>query len=166
MNRRKYILTFFVTMLLISPIIGLAQDINTNNLTTINYVDTALIKKHYKKVDTSRITIEFNRVTGIASFYSKILDGTLTSTGERYRNAKYTAASNFFKLNTLVRVTNLKNGMSVLVRINDRMHPNMMRKGRVIDLSQAAAKKLLFKSHGIVRVSIEALGYSKMNPTN
>jgi rare lipoprotein A (peptidoglycan hydrolase) len=46
------------------------------------------------------------------------------------------------------------------------MHPNMMRKGRVIDLSQAAAKKLLFKSHGIVRVSIEALGYSKMNPTN
>ncbi|MEY3874210.1 MAG: hypothetical protein RL363_931, partial [Bacteroidota bacterium] len=46
-------------MLLISPIIGLAQDINTNNLTTINYVDTALIKKHYKKVDTSRITIEF-----------------------------------------------------------------------------------------------------------
>jgi rare lipoprotein A (peptidoglycan hydrolase) len=166
MNMRKYIIPFFVTFLMASPIIGLAQDINTNNLTTINYIDSALIKKHYKKIDTSRITIEFNRVTGIASFYSKTLDGTLTSTGERYRNIKYTAASNFFKLNTLVRVTNLKNGKSVLVRINDHMHPNMMRKGRVVDLSQVAAKKLLFKSHGIVRVNVEALGYSKMNPTN
>lgn len=163
---RQYIIAIVVMLSMLSPKIGLAQDINTNNLTTINYVDSVLINKHYKKIDTNRITIEFNRVTGIASFYSKILDGTLTSTGERYRNAKYTAASNFFKLNTLVRVTNLKNGMSVVVRINDRMHPNMMRKGRVIDLSQVAAKKLLFKSHGIVRVNIEALGYSKMNPTN
>jgi rare lipoprotein A (peptidoglycan hydrolase) len=160
---RQYIVTIVI---MLSPIIGLAQDVNTNSLTTINYIDSILLKKHHKKIDTSRISIEFNRVTGIASFYSKILDGTLTSTGERYRNAKYTAASNFFKLNTLVRVTNLKNGMSVVVRINDHMHPDMMRKGRVIDLSQLAAKKLQFKSHGIVRVNVEALGYSKMNPTN
>lgn len=164
---RQKTVTILLTLLLSLPIVVIAQeDISTSNFTTINYLDSAFIKKHFKKIDTSRIKIDFNRVTGIASFYSKILDGTLTSTGERYKNAKYTAASNFFKLNTLVRVTNLKNGISVLVRINDRMHSNMMRKGRVIDLSQAAAKKLLFKSHGIVRVNVEALGYSKINPTN
>jgi rare lipoprotein A (peptidoglycan hydrolase) len=157
---------FFVCTTLLLPLLVFSQNLNTNNLTTSNYLDSAFIKKHKKKVDTSRIKVEFNRVKGIASFYSKILDGTLTSTGERYRNNKYTAASNFFKLNTLVRVTNLKNGTTVVVRINDRMHPNMMRKGRVIDLSQVAAKKLLFKSNGIVRVNVEALGYSKINPTN
>lgn len=157
---------FFLLLLLLSTKVVSAQELNTNNLSAVSYIDSALIKKHFKKIDTNRITIAFNRVTGIASFYSKILDGTLTSTGERYKNAKYTAASNFFKLNTLVRVTNLKNGMSVLVRINDRMHPSMMRKGRVIDLSQSAAKKLLLNSHGIVRVNVEALGFTKMNPTN
>ena len=157
---------FFVCTTLLLPLLVFSQNLNTNNLTTSNYLDSAFIKKHKKKIDTSRIKVEFNRVKGIASFYSKILDGTLTSTGERYRNNKYTAASNFFKLNTLVRVTNLKNGTTVVVRINDRMHPNMMRKGRVIDLSQVAAKKLLFKSNGIVRVNVEALGYSKINPTN
>jgi rare lipoprotein A len=51
-----------------------------------------------------------------------------------------------------------------MVRINDRMHPNMLRKGRVIDLSQSAAKQLAFKSKGLVKVSVDAIGYSKNNP--
>ncbi len=152
--------------LLLLPLVSIAQNNFTNSVTTINYLDSALIKKYHKKIDTSRITIEINRVQGIASFYSAYLNGTLTSTGERYRNVKYTAACNLFKLNTLVRVTNLKNGNTVLVRINDHMHPNMLRKGRVIDLSKAAAEKILHNSTGIVMVSIEALGYSKINPTN
>jgi rare lipoprotein A (peptidoglycan hydrolase) len=44
------------------------------------------------------------------------------------------------------------------------MHPNMLRKGRVIDLSQSAAKQLIFRSKGLVKVKIEAIGYSKKNP--
>lgn len=145
-----------------------AQNIYPNSLTTDNYLDSQLIKKYLKHIDTSRIKIELNRVTGIASFYSVGLDGTLTSTGERYRNKRYTAASNVFELNTLVRVTNLSNGKSVLVRINDHMHPNMLKKGRIIDLSVIAANKIAIKhnSVGIVRVSVEAIGYSKTNPKN
>jgi len=44
------------------------------------------------------------------------------------------------------------------------MHPNMLKKGRVIDLSQAAAKKLILNTKGIVKVTVEAIGYSKITP--
>ncbi len=94
-------------------------------------------------------------VRGIASFYSKSLDGTRTSTGEIYRHGKMTAASNHFKLNTWVRVTNLRNGRSIIVRINDHMHKKMSRRGRVIDLSRTAAKELSFVSSGLTRVKVE-----------
>ncbi len=153
-------------ILLLSPLCSMAQNVYSNTFTTINFLDSNAIIKYQKKIDTSRITIEINRVTGIASFYSAYLNGTLTSTGERYQNKKYTAACNLFKLNTLVRVTNKQNGSTILVRINDRMHPNMLKKGRVIDLSQSAAKKLFFKSSGVVEVVVEAIGYSQINPEN
>jgi rare lipoprotein A (peptidoglycan hydrolase) len=141
-----------------------AQQVYTSRLTTKNYLDSVNIKRHKYKIDTNRIKIEVNHIIGISSFYSSNLDGTLTSTGERFYNNKYTAACNLFKLNTIVRVTNIRNGKTVLVRINDRMHPNMLRKGRVIDLSQSAAKQLVFKSKGLVKVSVDAIGYSKKNP--
>ncbi len=141
-----------------------AQQIYTNTFTTENYLDSVNIKKFKKKIDTNRIKIEINHIEGISSFYSKNLNGTWTSTGEHYYNNKYTAACNLFKLNTIVRVTNMQNGKTVLVRINDRMHPNMLKKGRVIDLSQSAAKQLVFKSNGVVKVMVDAIGYSKTNP--
>jgi rare lipoprotein A len=97
---------------------------------------------------------KYQPVTGKASFYSKNLHGTKTSTGERYDNNKLTAASNHFKLNTWVRVTNISNGESVTVRINDRMHPKMAKRGRVIDLSRLAAIKLNFIEKGITQVQI------------
>lgn len=96
-------------------------------------------------------------VKGIASFYSRNLDGTLTATGEIYRNKKLTAASNNFKLNTWVLVTNLSNNKSVVVRINDRMHPRMKRKGRVVDMSGEAANILDYKKAGLTRVKVEPL---------
>ena len=98
-------------------------------------------------------------VTGIASFYSKNLDGTKTATGEYYRNAKLTAASNNYKLNTWVKVTNLSNDKFVIVRINDRMHPRMAKKGRVVDLSRAAAKELDFMKKGLTKVRVEPIDH-------
>ncbi len=154
----------FLFCFCIFGISGFAQQIYTNTLTTENYLDSVNIKKYKQKIDTSRIKIEINHIEGISSFYSKSLNGTWTSTGEHYYNNKYTAACNLLKLNTIVRVTNLKNGKTVLVRINDRMHPNMLKKGRVIDLSQSAAKQLVFKSNGLVKVMVDAIGYSKTNP--
>lgn len=141
-----------------------AQKIYPTSLTTINYLDTAAVKKYQKKIDTHRIKIELNHIKGIASFYSANFDGTLTATGEIFKNSNYTAACNLYKLNTLVRVTNMRNGKSVLVRINDRMHPNMLKLGRVVDLSTAAAQKIYLSSKGIVKVTLDAVGYSKINP--
>ena len=153
-----------VFLMLQSPKVASAQNIYPNTLTNANYLDSANIKRYKKWIDTSRIHIELNRITGIASFYSKSFDGTLTATGETFNNRKLTAACNLFKLNTIVRVTNLRTGSYVLVRINDRMHPKMLQKGRIIDLSQVASKRLIINSKGIIKVAIEAIGYSKTTP--
>ncbi len=98
-------------------------------------------------------------INGIASFYSANLDGTLTATGDRYRNNKLTAASNNFKLNTWVLVTNLRNQKSVIVIINDRMHPRMKKKGRVVDLSRAAARELDFMEQGLTKVKVQPVEF-------
>ena len=93
---------------------------------------------------------------GIASFYSPELEGTETATGEIFEHDGLTAASNNFKLNTWVKVTNLRNGKSVVVRINDRMHPKMAEKGRVVDLTLSAAKNIgLSLLAGLAKVKVE-----------
>lgn len=110
------------------------------------------------------VPVKPKTINGIASFYSKNLEGTETATGETFKHAKYTAASNNLPLNTWVRVTNLKNGKSVVVRINDRMHPRMAKKGRVIDLTIAAAKKIgLTSKIGLTKVSLEVIDKNEEN---
>ena len=106
------------------------------------------------KIDSVNAPV-YKTITGIASFYSSNLHGSKTSTGETYRHERNTAASNNFKLNTMVRVTNLENNKSVIVRINDHMHKRMAKKGRVVDLSRSAAKKLDFMKQGLTRVKVE-----------
>jgi rare lipoprotein A (peptidoglycan hydrolase) len=151
--------------MLLLPFFSIAQHLYlNNNLATENLLDSSYILLYQKKIDTHRIKIEINHVSGYASFYSKNLDSTLTATGEIFLNRKYTAASNIYKLNSIVRVTNLRNGRSVLVRINDRMHSNMLKKGRIIDLSQAASKRIRIRSIGIERVVVDGIRYSKSNP--
>lgn len=97
------------------------------------------------------------KLRGIASFYSLNLDGTKTATGEKFRNEKLTAASNNLPLNTWVKVTNQRNGNAVIIRINDRMHPRMAKKGRVVDLSYRAARILDFVDNGLAKVTVEEL---------
>lgn len=95
-------------------------------------------------------------ISGVASYYNKSFEGAKTATGETFRNASFTGASNNFPLNTWVRVTNLKNGKSVIVRINDRMHTKMSKKGRVVDLTTTAAKKIgLTSKIGLMKVSVQ-----------
>ncbi len=93
-------------------------------------------------------------LTGMASFYSDTLHGRRTASGERYDRGALTAAHKKLKLGTKVRVTNVENNRSVVVRINDR-GPYV--KGRIIDLSKAAAIKLDFIKKGIVKVKLEII---------
>lgn len=106
---------------------------------------------------SSEVDKKTKPVIGIASFYSKSLEGSATATGETFSHAEMSAASNFFKLNTWVRVTNLHNGKSILVRINDRMSKGMQAIGRVADLTRTAAKELGFLSRGLTKVKVEAV---------
>jgi rare lipoprotein A len=112
--------------------------------------------------DTVKKTTQSNNVLyGKASFYSDHFDGGPTATGEIFRQKGMTCASNNIGLGNWVRVTNLSNNKSVIVKVNDRMAPSMARKGRVVDLTRAAAKQLDFINKGITKVKVEILGKKK-----
>jgi rare lipoprotein A len=92
--------------------------------------------------------------TGYASYYGREFHGRRTASGERFDRKDLTAAHRTLPFGTRVRVTNLENGKSVVVRITDR---GPFRKGRVIDVSKRAAKVLDFVREGTVRVRLEVL---------
>jgi len=98
-----------------------------------------------------------NFITGLATYYAKKFEGGLTATGEVFHHSDLTAASNMFALNSWVKVTNILTGKSIIVRINDRMHPRMNDKGRVLDLTLTGAKQLKIVSRGVAKVKIEQL---------
>jgi rare lipoprotein A len=89
---------------------------------------------------------------GKASYYSDKLQGRKTASGERYNKKAMTAAHPRLPFNTLVKVTNTKTRKSVIVRINDR---GPFTKGRVIDVSRAAAEQIGMITSGIVEVIVE-----------
>ena len=92
---------------------------------------------------------------GKAAYYSSGLKGKVTASGERYDPNEYTAAHPSLPFNTLCVVTNLLNGRTVQVRINDRCSASM---GRVLDLSRAAAEELDAIQAGIIEVKVEITG--------
>lgn len=89
--------------------------------------------------------------TGLASFYGKAHAGKRTASGARFNHRGFTAAHRTLAFGTIVRVTNVRNGRSVKVAINDR-GPRV--KSRIVDLSAAAAEAIGVKS-GLVRVRLE-----------
>ena len=91
---------------------------------------------------------------GIASWYGPDFHGKTTANGEIYDSGQMTAAHRTLPLPSLVRVTNLKNGKSAIVRINDR---GPFAKNRVIDVSERAAEVLGFKDSGTTDVKVELL---------
>ena len=95
---------------------------------------------------------------GIASYYANKFEGRKTYTDEIFSQEKLTGASNTLPMHTWVRVTNLRNHRSVIVQINDKMHP---RNRRLIDLSRAAAAQLGFAGRGLTRVRVDVLGRKK-----
>ena len=88
---------------------------------------------------------------GLASYYGVKFHGRRTASGERYNMHDLTAAHPVLEFGSRVEVTNLKNGRKVRVRINDR---GPFKKGRIIDLSYAAAKRIGMLARGVVRVRV------------
>ena len=131
---------------------ALFSNINVSNAGTDDWPPIYLFNKSGNSTATKR-----NIITGLATYYASKFEGNLTATGEIFHHSNLTAASNFFALNTLVKVTNLLTGNSIIVRINDRMHPNMSQKGRILDLTMTGAKQLKIVNRGVAKVKMEAV---------
>ena len=104
----------------------------------------------YQKVDGKRHGKAYQ--VGTASWYGEECDGNTTASGEPFDMYDFTAAHPTLPLGTYVRVTNLHNGRSVIVRVNDR---GPVIDGRIIDVSYNAARALGFKSQGVQRVRLD-----------
>lgn len=96
---------------------------------------------------------------GRATYYHKTLQGKRTANGERFNTQAMTAAHRRLKFNTYVRVTNLRNQRSVIVRINDRLPP---RSRAIIDLTHKAARQLGMFHRGYTKVKLEIVDKSEL----
>ncbi len=101
----------------------------------------------------------YNR-TGVASWYGDKFHGRRTANGETYDMAALSAAHPTMPLPSYAYVTNLANGRTVLVRVNDR---GPYAKGRIIDLSRAAANALSFRGQGVAKVRVRYAGRAPLN---
>lgn len=113
------------------------------------FMPAAVLGQHKKAVK-----VQF----GVASYYANKFEGRKTYTDEIFSQDSLTAASNTLPMHTWVKVTNLRNKRTVIVQINDKMHP---RNRRLIDLSRAAAEQLGFAGKGLTRVRVDVLGKKK-----
>ncbi|RYF87804.1 MAG: septal ring lytic transglycosylase RlpA family protein [Chitinophagaceae bacterium] len=108
-----------------------------------------------KETSASKAKKSANRILyGQASFYANKFEGRKTASGEIFRHSKLTAACNSLPLGTWIKITNLKNGKTVVVKTNDRLHTKTR---RLVDLTRTAAQKLGFIKSGLTRVKVEVL---------
>lgn len=127
-------------------------EIKLNSVPKLEEVSKDIENKSSTTEDKDEMAKYTHYQTGMASFYGGKWHGRRTANGEIFDTYKLTAAHKTLPFNTRVRVTNLNNGKSVIVRINNR-GPYV--KGRIIDLSQAAFSAIESTKKGVTRVKLE-----------
>ena len=111
-----------------------------------------------KVANANNLQDEKKNSVGIASYYSMKHENKRTASGEKYKSSNLTAAHRTLPFGTLVKVTNLKNNKSVIVKINDR---GPFVKGRILDLSYSAAKEIDMLMNGMAKVKIEVIDFAE-----
>ncbi|AFY55217.1 rare lipoprotein A [Rivularia sp. PCC 7116] len=137
----------------LKTIAGLPPELTKPEKQAVKIKKTSSNKHHTKK--WRKAARGGRRFRGIASFYGAYFAGRKTASGERFNPSRMTAAHKTLPFGTRVRVTNMRNGRSVVVRINDR---GPFIRGRVIDLSRGAAGVIGMIGRGIAPVRVEVLG--------
>lgn len=122
------------------------------------FTTSCAVKRHHRISYFKKYPPKKYVEIGYASWYGKKFHGRPTASGEIYNMYDLTAAHKKLPLGTYVRVTNLANRKSVIVKINDR---GPFVKGRIIDLSYAAAKKIGMAEKGVQKVKIEIVSVPK-----
>src|SRR6202041_932260 len=133
---------------------GAAQGPNNSEATPAP-ISSGRIQHEAKKPATQPYQV------GTASWYGSDFDGRLTASGEPYDMYDMTAAHLKLPMGSYVRVTNLRNGRAVVVRVNDR---GPIVPGRIIDLSYGAAQALEFKQRGLQRVRLDLVPRPELKP--
>jgi rare lipoprotein A len=136
--KRQFILRHITPVLIMLVYIGVPPALSANEA----------------QQDQIDVVSDTKPVRGMASFYDEKFNGRLTASGEIFNNSDLTAAHLSLPFGSHVKVTNIRNGRSVVVRINDR---GPYAKGRIIDLSKAAAKTIGISRSGVARVKLEVL---------
>jgi rare lipoprotein A len=131
---------FFCTLIICSPLLGLAQ-VGAGGGEKNDTAET-------KEPAVSKI------LYGVASYYADKFNGRETFNGEIYDSKKMTAACNVLPMGTWIRVTNLSNNRWVIVKVNDRLNARMT---RIVDMSRVAAERLGYIGKGLTRVKVEVL---------
>lgn len=111
-----------------------------------------------ENLDSYKNTEPLETVTGVASYYADQFDGKVTYSGDVYDMYGLSAAHPSYQMGTIIRVTNLYNDKSVIIRINDKMP---LRPDRIIDLSLGCAQELDMVNAGIQEVKVEVLEWGK-----
>ena len=141
----KYILPIIISL---SGVILVVNCSNSPRYTTGSRNRSKPVKKVNSTAKSKKI------LKGISSYYGEDFHGKLTANGEVYDMYGLTAAHKTLPLNTIVRVTNMENEKSLILRINDR-GPYV--KGRMLDCSYGAALKLGFIGNGTTKVKVEVI---------
>jgi rare lipoprotein A len=144
-----------VTKQAISKNIFFPKSYNHQNLQKSRQQDYSKISKNLQIIPSQNQLLIANSIDGNASWYGPGFDGRLTANGETYDQQEMTAAHPDLEFGTKVKVTNLQNGRTVIVRINDR---GPFIRNRIIDLSAAAARALNMMSSGVAPVRLTILG--------
>ena len=165
-------ITAFIAMLMIFPIANadgkIFKDSGKDGSTIIpisekrfsNEVDGDTIKKDTLSIENEKMVDEIMErtatkiSTGVVSWYGDKFHGRKTASGERYDKHELTAAHKSLPFGTKVKVTNIRNGKSVVVEINDR---GPYAKSRVLDLSQAAFSEIGHTNTGVMQVEYEII---------
>jgi rare lipoprotein A len=136
-----------------------------NSATTL--ASTAPTLQHVAPAKPKLTLVEQRKalLRGIASWYGDAFDGQKMANGETFDETKMTACHPTLPFGSVVKVKNLRNGRSVIVRITDR---GALAAGRILDLSHAAAEKLAMTNAGLAPVVVEVLqrGNGKFNTSN
>jgi len=147
-------ITSTILTLLLSAGLAFASDPSTAKGTQVVTKEAQHQSEKTQAIKTKIKTHKKPVQVGPASWYGKGFQGRPTASGEPYDMYQYTAASKSLPLGSWVKVTNLRNGKWLIVKVNDR-GPYVG--NRIMDVSYSAAKMLDFKSRGITKVKLEVV---------
>lgn len=152
MNKKNFRQLFLIALLLSFTACASVPRFTSRDAAYKRLSDEREDFERYKNVEA------LETVVGVASYYADEFNGNITYNGEVYDMYGLSAAHPSYQMGTIIRVTNLSNDKSIVIRINDKMP---YRPDRIIDLSLGSAQELDMVNVGITEVKVEVLEWGK-----